>query len=318
MESTLFSGLNKRKARNFSIFLACSLFAWFLSNLSDSYESRTIFILNYKNLPDSLLLGNKANKTLEGKVRTSGFQLLYFNVFSKRMDIDISKVIYQDGQYLLTEDVLKKQMERQLSQNVSLLDLDGNQWPVDLYQVAQKVLPVKPQTEFKFEPNYILDGALEVSPDSILVKGPAREIDSINEVKPNPIVLKDISEDFSSETLLAFPKGLNNSIFSTNRVQIKGKVAKFSEKVFEVEVKTMNFPEGYTVKMFPNKVSLLCKATVERLKTLNAQSFEVVADYEQLGGATNNSLLLQLTKRPESIYGARLNQRTVNFVLERK
>ena len=318
MERNLIAGLNRRKAKIFFLFLFCSFLAWFLSNLSDSYESRTEFTLNYKNLPDSLILGNKAEKTLEGKVRTSGFQLLYYKFFSKRIDVDLSNVAYDNGAYVIDEDVLKKQMDRQLSQNVSLLDLDGTQWEVDLYQVSQKSLIVKPSIELKFEPNHILDGVLDISPDSILVKGPASEIDTLFDVVTEPIILNNLSNDFSEEVSIVFPKDLDNSIFSTNRVQVSGKVVKFSEKVFDVEVRALNVPEGYRLKMFPNTISLVCKASLEELKEIQTEDFELTADYQQVGGSTDNSILVQVTKKPGTVYAVRLQQRMVNFVLERK
>nr|WP_298999094.1 hypothetical protein [uncultured Allomuricauda sp.] len=318
MERNLIAGLNRRKVKIFFLFLVCSFLAWFLSNLSDSYESRTNFTLNYKSLPDTLFLGNKASKNLEAKVRTSGFQLLYYKFFNKRMDISLSQVNHENGKYFLTEDILKKQMERQLSQNISLLDLDGTRWVVDLYQVSQKKLVVKPIIELKFQPNHILDGVLTISPDSIMVKGPANEIDTLFEVETEPIILNDLSKDFSEDASIIFPKGLDNSIFSTNRAEVSGHVVKFSEKVFEVEVKPVNFPEDYKVKMFPNTVSLVCKASLDQLKAINPESFEIIADYKQLGGRANNSLFLKVAKKPATVYAVRLQQRTVNFVLERK
>lgn len=318
MERNLIAGLNRRKARNFFLFLLCSFLAWFLSNLSDSYESRTNFSLNYRNLPDTLVLENNAKNTLEAKVRTSGFQLMYYRFFSKNININLSQVAYKNQEYFIEGEELKKQIDRQLPQNVSLVSLDVNQWAVDLYQVSEKKLAVKPKIELKFQPNHILEGVLDVLPDSITVKGPASEINALFEVETEPIILNDLSEDFSEETLIVFPKGLDNSIFSTNRAQVSGNVAKFSEQVYEVTVKPLNFPEGYVVKMFPNKVSLICKASVDQLKVIDAESFEVTADYNQLGRSTDNNLFLKVTKKPSTAYATRLQQRSVNFVLERK
>ena len=220
-----FFGFNEGKARNFFLFLLCSFLAWFLSNLSDSYESRTNFSLNYRNLPDTLVLENNAKNTLEAKVRTSGFQLMYYRFFSKNININLSQVAYKNQEYFIEGEELKKQIDRQLPQNVSLVSLDVNQWAVDLYQVSEKKLAVKPKIELKFQPNHILEGVLDVLPDSITVKGPASEINALFEVETEPIILNDLSEDFSEETLIVFPKGLDNSIFSTNRAQVSGNVA---------------------------------------------------------------------------------------------
>ena len=138
-------GLNQKKVKVFSLFLLCSFMAWFISNLSETYESRSYFVLNYRNLPDSLLLGDNSSKQIEAKLRTSGFQFLYYKIFKGRMDIDVSQVAYQNGKYVLGQEALRRQMDQQLSQNVSLLELDLKALEVDLYQVETKKIPVQPK-----------------------------------------------------------------------------------------------------------------------------------------------------------------------------
>ena len=234
------------------------------------------------------------------------------------MNLDVSQVVYENGKYTLSEDAVKKQLEGQFSQSVSLLDLDRNRLEVDLYQVASKKIPIAPNVELQFQSNHLLDGVFKIEPDSILVKGPAREIDTLKRVKTEAIVLTDIASDFSVDAALVFPNTLENSIFSKSRVKVSGKVARFSEKEFEVPIQAINFPEGYEVKLFPTKISLICKASIANLKEISSEDFQIVADYKQLGGANNNSLLLRIVQSPEDIYGVRLQERTVNFVLERR
>lgn len=311
-------GLNQKKARVFLLFLLCSFLAWFISNLSESYESRSEFVLNYKNLPDTLLLGKNSEDIMGAKLRTSGFQFLYYNFFKKRIDIDLSEVSYQNGKYVMGQELLKKQIDQQLSQNISLLDLDRNQLVVDLYQVASRKIPVTPNLDLQLQQNFILDGKVLVTPDSIIVKGPSSEIDTIEEIRTGTIQLANVSSDFSREVPLIFPKGLGNSIFSLARVTVSGKVAKFSEKVFEVPIKVLNYPEGYRVKTFPNTVTVICKATVERLKEVSRADFEVVADYAQIGADGGSTMFLKIAQLPENVYDVRLQDNTVNFVLEQE
>lgn len=318
MFKKLLHGLNQRKVKVFSLFLLCSFLAWFLSNLSESYESRADFTINYRNLPDTLLLGKNSENTLEAKLRTSGFQFLYFNFFKKRIDLDVSQVTYQNGKYVLTEAVLKKQIEQQLSQNISLMDLGQNQLNVDLYQVVSKEVPIKADLNLQFQPNYILDGALGITPSHVVVKGPGSEVDTLKAIVTGPVQLANVSADFSREVPLVFPKGLDNTIFSNGRVKVSGKVVRFSEKVFEVPVQVVNLPEGYQVKTFPNVVTVLCKATVDRLKELSLNDFGVTADYGQLNGADKNILFLKLSKSPENVYDVKLQELSVNFVLEQE
>ncbi|WP_421809573.1 YbbR-like domain-containing protein [Flagellimonas sp.] len=302
----------------FSLFLLCSFLAWFLSNLSESYESRANFTINYRNLPDTLLLGKNSENTLEAKLKTSGFQFLYFNFFKKRIDLDVSQVTHQNGNYVLTEATLKKQIEQQLSQNISLMDLGRDQLKVDLYQVVSREVPVKADVSLQFEQNYILDGALEITPNHVVVKGPGNEVDTLKSIVTGPLQLANLSADFSREVPLIFPKGLDNTIFSNGRVNVSGKVVRFSEKVFQVPVQVVNLPEGYQVKTFPNVVTVLCKATVDRLKELSLNDFGVTADYGQLNGTDKNTLFLRLSKSPENVYDVKLQEPSVNFVLEQE
>ena len=311
-------GLNRKKVKVFLLFLICSFLAWFLSNLSESYESRVNLNLNYRNLPDTLLLGNNAVETMEAKLRTSGFQFLYYKFWNKRVNLDLAEVEYRNGRFLLSEDQLKKQLDRQLSQNISLLDLDRNQLTVDLYQVARKEIPVVAQLNIEYEQNYILDGPPVINPKNVTIKGPSSEIDTIQRILTAEIKLVNVSTDFTQEVQLVFPKNLVNSIFSHSRVAVTGKVAKFSEEVFEVPVRVINHPEGYQVKTFPNSVKLLCKATVERLKLLSPNNFEVVADYKQLGNANGDELILEVFRQPENVYDLKLMVNKVNFVLEQE
>nr|WP_297788144.1 CdaR family protein [uncultured Allomuricauda sp.] len=311
-------GLNQKKVKVFSLFLLCSFLAWFISNLSETYESRAYFTLNYRNLPDSLLLGKNSDNLIEAKLRTSGFQFLYYKIFKSRIDIDVSQVLFQNGGYVMSEEALRRQMDQQLSQSVSLLELDRRTLDVDLYQVDSKKIPIEAKLDLKLEQNYILDGKIKISPDSLEVKGPSNEIDTIKSIKTSLIQLNNVNGDFSNEVSLVFPKGLDNSIFSIGRATVSGKVSKFSEKVFDVPVQVINTPKGYQVRTFPNSVTILCKATIERLKEISASDFEIVADYSQLKGSESNTLFLEITESPQKVYDVRLEENTVNFVLEQQ
>ena len=318
MFKNLLQNLNQKKVKVFSLFLGCSFFAWFVSNLSDSYESRCDFDIHYRNLPDTMLLGKNAINSMEAKLRTSGFQFLYYNFFTKRLDIDVSEASYQNGQYIIPQEVLKKQIDRQLSQNISLLDLDRRRLVVDLYQVASREIPISPNLDIEFQQNFILDGPLEVTPAMIVAKGPESEIDTLRQIETVLMELKNVSDDFELKIPLELPRGLDNTIYSDAQVLVSGKVAKFSEEVFTLPIQVINSPEGYRVKTFPNTVSVLCKATLDRLKEISQSDFEVVADYSQVGNSSQNTIYLEMQRTPLGIFDVRLQEKTVNFVLEQQ
>lgn len=317
MVKKVWNGLNKRKVKVFSLFLLCSFLAWLISNLSDQYESRIEVTLNYQKLPDSLLLGKEVQKNMEAKIRANGFQFLYYNFFKKQIDLDVSQALYLEGDYVLSEQALARAFEQQLSHSTSLIALDRDRLEVDMYRVASKEVPVKANLGLKFQQNYMLDGKIWINPSHILVKGPSREIDSLEVLTTSFLELTNVSADFSRELPLLLPKNMENSVFSAGKVQVTGRVSKFSEKVFEIPVKVLNVPEGYQVQTFPNTVKLVCKASLQRLKEISLSDFEVVADYGQLKSAGNSTLFLRVSQQPENVYDVRLQEgNTVNFILK--
>lgn len=295
--------------------LVCSFLAWLVSKLSEPYESRVTFTLNYTNLPDTLLLSKEANNSLGAKLRTNGFRFLYYNFNLKHIEVDLSAIREARGRYYLDALQLKKSLESQLAKSTSLIELDRDTLYIDLYQVAAKEVPIKPNITLNLSQNHFVEGPLHVEPASIVIKGPEKEVESISEVTTAPMELNNLTADFTKELDLVVPEGLQNSELSHSTVTVSGKVVKFSEKVFEVPITVLNPPKEYDLKLFPNKVSVLCKAGVKYLRTLTTDDFKVVADYASAG--TSNHLLLRVDKRPEKAYDVKLQENQVQFILEK-
>lgn len=315
MLKNLFGNLNQRKVKVFLICLACSFLAWLVSKLSEPYESRVTFTLTYTNLPDTLLLSKEASHTLGTKLRTNGFRFLYYNFNLKNITVDLSAIRETKGRYYLDALQLKKSLEAQLAKSTSLIELEKDTLFIDLYQVTAKEVPIKPNITLNLSQNHFVEGPLKVEPATIVIKGPQREVASITEISTVPLELNNLSANFTKELDLVVPEGLQNSVLSQNSVAVSAKVVKFSEKVFEVPITVLNPPDEYDLKLFPNKVSVLCKAGVKYLRTITANDFRVVADYKNAG--PSNHLLLRIDKRPEKAYDVKLQENQVQFILEK-
>ncbi|WP_343486093.1 YbbR-like domain-containing protein [Allomuricauda sp. d1] len=308
------SYFGRRKAKVFSLFLLASLLAWLVSNLSGVYESRTAFEIDYENVPDTLLVSKKAKKQLFVKVRASGFRLFNYNLGPKRITLDISKAQRKNSRFFLTQNDLISAFENQLSNSVQVLDFNRDTLFLDVYQVVKKEVPIQVDINLKLEQNHILEGGVKINPDTVTIKGPKSELDEIKKIKTARINLDKVTSDFSVQANLVRPSKLENSELLVNSSTVSGKVMRFSEKVYQVNVDVENVPEGYSAKTFPNTVSILCKASVELLKTIEDDDFMLVADYNEV--KTDNKVLLTLKKSPEGVYDTRLMENEVTLLLE--
>lgn len=311
------SGRNTSKLKVFSLFLLGAFLAWLLSNLSELYQASATFNLTYSKVPDTLVLGKNAVSTLQAKLNASGFRLLYYRLLPKHITIDVSQTLHQNGRYLFPQAVLQRALERQLSQNASLLAIEGTPLFVDVYPVTAKRVAVAPNITLSFRQNHVLAGALNTAPTHVTVKGPRHEVDTLTAISTAPVVLEGLSSHFSQQLSLVLPPPLENSSLSTSTVTLSGEVVAFSERMIDVPIQTVNAPAGYRVKTFPHTVPVRCKATLPRLKALTPADFTVIADYQQRSGSEADTLLLQLAQKPPNVYEVALLTNTVTFILEK-
>lgn len=311
-----FSKWNRVKAKNFALFLLCSFLAWFLSNLSESYQSQAIFSIEYVNLPDALLLDTQTEKTLNVKIKASGFQLLYYRFTTKSIALNLSQLTKEGNGYYLNKTQLKRQIESQLSNRITFVDVDQEKLWVEVYKAVTREFKVLPDISIGLGQNYAIKGELKVEPKKITVKGPENELNGINDVRTVAVKLEDITGDFEKEIQLNRPESLAKSVFSREQVRVSAQIVKFSEQIFTLSIKVNNVPEGYAVRTFPNTVSVLCKASVSRLKQIEVDDFEVSAEYPSNSTAESHTLVLRLKKKPEELIDVKLMETQVEFIVE--
>ncbi len=314
------NGLKKRKVKLFFVFLLCSFSAWFVSNLSESYTSNATFDLNFIGVPEDKMLMSASKEKIDVKLEAVGFQFLRFNFNNKIVNIDLSKVQKQSGKYLIVPNQYQKQIEKQLSSSMRLLQIVDDTIFFDFEEVTTKELFVEPIIELNLEQNYLLDGLVEVEPSTISITGPTNEIDDISVLKTPKIQLDDLASDFSKTVFVIKPDSLPNSSFSVDKVTISGKVSRFSEKIIEVPIQVLNLPENMLIRTFPDEIKVLCKAKMSDLKNLSSADFVVTADYHEAADENNetNKLSLSLQKVPKNVFEAILVQKRVEYVLRNK
>lgn len=311
--------LKTRKVKLFFVFLTCSFLAWFISNLSESYTSNAVFDLKFVNVPENRMLLGTSKKNVDVKLEAVGFQFLGFNFKNKEVDIDISDVLERGRRPYITHEQYRKQIEKQLSSSMRILEMDNDTLFLDLKELFTKDVLVKPNIKMGFAQNYLLDGELQIEPNSITITGPKEEVSAISSIPTAEVSLGDLSENFSQTITVLKPEELVNSSLSSESVVVRGKVAKFSEKIIEVPVEVNNIPKNMNMRTFPEKVKVLCKAKLGVLKNLNSNDFKVVADYNEiLESKDANKIPVRLLDVPQNIYGATLVEKSVEYILRNK
>lgn len=311
-------GLEDREVKVFFVFLFFSTLIWFISKLSNTFEGSTVFNLEYVNVPENKILIEASHDNLEVQLEALGFHFLGMSISGKVVQIDVSKTVKKADEFFIIKTDFKKQIEKQLPSSMKLIEMMSDTLFFNFQEVISKKVPVKPQIKINLAQNYLLDGELVITPDSIVIKGPRNQVDSIVNVMSSKIDLTQLTSNFSRKTAIVISEELTNTSFSNESVTISGKVAKFSEKKITLQIEIVNLPKDIIVETFPKKVDVICLGTLEVLKELNISDFQVVADYNELKNNNAKKLSLKLRKKPEKLYSAILEDTAVEFILKRK
>ncbi len=312
------NGLKKRKVKLFLVFLLCSTLAWFISNLSKSYTSNATFDFEFVNISHDRLLISATKNQIDVKLEAVGFRLFGFSFKNKRVKIDMSTIKKKGGRFYIPYKIYKKQIEKQIPSSMRLFEMDQDTLFFEFDEVISKNVPVKPRIKLNLAQNYLLDGKVTIEPSAITIKGPKSEVDTIKDVKTSKIDLPDLTSNFSQKATIYISEALKNTSFSTESVLIIGKVSRFSEKIIEVDVDVINLPKELEMKVFPNKVGILCKATMTTLKTLSSSDFRLIVDYAKIKENRIKKLSLVLQKKPKNLHNAILKEKEVAYILKRK
>ena len=317
MKEKKINNKNKRKLNIFIIFLVCSSLIWLISKLSEDYTRRTTFNLTYVNAPDSLLLTGSSKQQIDTRLEGSGFKFLGFNFGKKDIRIDLNEVKNNGDSFFINKEEYQKQIEEQLPDNMALLSVDQDTLFVYFKKLFTREVEVVANINLELAQNHMLEGKLKVDPPFVTVKGPRNEVEKVERVYTVTTNLTGISESFNSSLELARTPEMANTSYSTDRVAVSGDVFRFSEQLIEIPVRVENLPEGTAIKTFPNTVSVLCKAKIDRLKSLRPQEFDLTADFNAIG-AGDSKLDVRLKSKPDDVYDAQLTQNKVEFIIIRR
>lgn len=312
------TGLKKQKVKVFLLFLFFSTLAWLVNNLSQTFVSTTTFALEYTEPPLDFLMVKRTTKSIDVRLKAVGFQFMGFEIRKRRIKIDLSNISSKGNSYYIAPKVLRKQIMDQLSKNMELVQMEDDTVFLDLIKLVSKEIPVIPRANIELAANYMLATGVSVEPKTVTLRGPTSEIDTITSISTSYLELKDVSTDFSQNIALRLPVGIEKSNVNPSSVVLSGNVFRFSEKVFTVPVKIINIPEGVRVRMFPDRVDVLCQGRLSVLKTVGIEDFKIVGDFNALSPKSQNRLPIALDSFPLGLSKATLQKKEIEFILRRE
>lgn len=310
----------KRSRGNVFIFLFfffLSFLFWLLDALNKEYTVSVKYSLHFTGFPANYVLVNDTPYSVNALIRGRGYDLLwplYGSSGKLRVNLDGAK-ISSDGTdtYKFSTNNLKRSIQ-ELSGNA--VQISGI-WPDTLYlaitPIIVRKIVVKPAVRATFARQHMICQPITCIPDSVIISGASRFIDTMQYITTKPITLSGLKKSFSGKIELSVGTFLK---CQPEQVQILMEVDKFTETSLNVPIKVVNLPPPLRMKTFPAQVTLNFRICINHYKELTPQSFTVGVDYTEHRSDTVNLLPVRIFQKPDFIDNILITPSEIEFILE--
>ena len=313
------SFLLAKKSREFLIFLFfvfVSFSFWLLQVLNDDYETELSIPLRMKNVPENVVLTSEFPAELKIGVKDRGTVLVNYLWSQTLYPLTLDFEEYQDkgNQVRILSSSLSKRVASQLNQSTKLLTVKPDTLELIYTRGESKKVPVRLRGEVKAERQYYISEVIYL-PDSVMVYAPREILDTITAAYTEALYFEQISDTTRHRAELMPVKGAK---FTPLYSDVTFLVDVYSEKTVEVPVVGINFPEDKVLRTFPSKVNVSFQIGLSQFKSVTAEDFAVVVDYELLNEEGGEKCKPILMRSPAAVNYVRISPKEIDYIIEQK
>ncbi len=313
---------NRQRIVTFLVFLLLSASFWFLSVLNERYTTEILYPVRFVNFPQENAQIANLPEYLELRIESHGFKLLGYHTTTSVNPIMVDLNLFtldssgRDVLLSIASSRLLPSVSQQLSDEVNLLAINPDSIHLQYLPSVQRKVPIQLGFDFEIPRQHLLKG-ITLEPDSVLVRGLSNRMDTLRAIyTENKKIRKLISgEVYRFE--LSLPSELSSPV---EEVSVSFDFEEFTQSSLALPISVKNLPEGFSISLFPEEVTLSYLVALSDFDKVQAYQFRVEADYSLRDDAEWNEkprLKLFLTKQPSFIHSTQMSPQWVDYILEK-
>lgn len=304
-----------KNVKTYFLFLIFTAFLWFALQFSKNYSREVEFNIEYNKVESKKIVKTESDQQVRLMLEGSGFQLLKFYIFDRSLEIDVRRTITKTktNNYLTGKKMIDL-FQSSLNYNGTIAYSSKDTINIYFDEIVAKKVPLKINETIKYAAGFTsVKGAIPEKRE-IEISGPKSILDTIKYLTTETLSVSDLNKDFRTELkvdLSAYP-----DIVKTKKKKIKVDVGvdKLTEKEFTIPIEVLNIKKGERVQLFPKQVAVIFGVALKDYPSLQATDFKVTVDLKKSSSETN-TLELELLKKPNNVYNARLSENEVQYIV---
>lgn len=300
-----------RNALTFLVFLFISALFWVVMTLNDETQHDFDVPVEISGVPDDMTLITLPPPTVAVSVKDKGTSLLNFewgNMPTLKLQY---KDFTKDGKRLLLGETQLNGIVRSFfGSNAQIVTLKPDSLSLTFTTHKGEIRPIRLITDVTPAPQYIVNGAIKASIDTVRVYSVKSIPKSVTRIDTEPITATNLTDTTVMEVKLVAPEGMR-VIPSTVKVTIP--VEPLIAKRRQVPVEVTNQPMHSRVITFPPTVEI---SYLIPMSVYNSDNYQVKAYAEYR--SSRKKLPLSLSILPDVYSRVTLATDSVEYIVEHK
>ena len=308
--------------RDWAVLLLALLLAfsiWVIHNLSLKYNDYLTVTVAARCSIDghSAVASNTSDVVARG--RATGYKVLKYNMSGRTQAVTIdfspSVMKHKEGDlYYVTSDALQEYTHLMYGTGVSIeyfvTDTLFYRFPV----VNSIKVPVHPVTSITYDSQYMSDGHMQLTPDSVYVYGEPHRLETISQVNTKPIKYSALNSNVSGIVELEKIRGVS---FSETQVRYTLDVVRFVEMNSVAQVRCINLPSDKELRAYPSAVNVTLKCAYPLPAKFDNRP-DVYVDYNEFVRSVSGKCKVKVIGMGSAIIDVEVDPAYVECVLVEK
>lgn len=248
--------------------------------------------------------------------RATGYKVLKYNLGPRRevkvtFNPSVMKRASEDMFYVTSSD-LQEYSHLIYGDNVTVEYFVSDTLFFRFPQQDSRRVPVSLVHSLSFRPQYMGDGEITCTPDSITIYGEKFKIDKINQVFTSPVKHSDLYEDIQGLVDIEKIRGVR---FSVPEVRYSLDVTRYVEISRTLQVRTVNVPAGKRLLVYPSSVEALFRCKYP-MNVDAVQGIVMQVDYNDFVNSLSGKCSVRPSGLNERIITCDIDPVAVDCVLE--
>ena len=309
-----------RRVITFLFCVVISAFFWLMLSLAKEYAITFCFPVSYTNLPPDKVIINTLPSNIDVEINASGFNILLYKLkhTKETLSIDLKDIKPHSlkNRYYITTNSRIEKFTNQLDNEIHVLKVFPDTIHLNFNKKVSRKVPVKVNLTLDFDNHYQQADSIKIIPRYITISGAAEEVAKIKSVETVALSLKDVTDSLALDMAILKTPQLKLIDLSQPKVKVFVGVTKFTEGSVELLVEVANLPRNYSLKVFPDKVTVKYNVAFKNYEKINPIQFKAVVDYQKIEQG-NTKLKVQLVKFPSEIRSIKLSPEKVEYIIRK-